>query len=256
MTVSAETVVVQSQRSDRLQGWQGRCCASVKRWAEGNGFGYELLGDELFDLVPDALREKFAGQPVVLSDLARLFLLRRALSGGASTAIWCDADLLVFRDFQPRPSRESFGRECWLQLHDGKQKRYRKIHNAWLQFSAESPVLGFYLDRALTLLETAEVPVVPQFVGPKLLTAWHNMVPFPVEERVGMLSPLAAKALLDDERKALSSLMEGHDDMLCALNLSASCEGREVDEITLDESAYAALIDGLQSGELVRRIVP
>lgn len=254
MTTSVQTVVLQSQRPDRLEGWQGECCLSVKRWAEGHGFGYELWGDEIFDFLPAALREKFSDQPVVLSDLARIYLLRETLDGGAQSAIWCDADVLVFHDFQPATVRESFGRECWLQLQDGKLKRYRKIHNAWLQYSSSSPVLDFYLDRAQSLLESVEGPVVPQFIGPKLLTAWHNMIPFTVEERIGMLSPLAANALLGNDEAMLSSLVDGHGAELCALNLSASCEGRQTDGVTLKESDYRALIDGLRSGDLAQRL--
>lgn len=243
-------LLIQSQKPERLSGWQGACCESVRRWAKGHGFSYTLLDDALFDAVPADLREKFAAQPVVLSDLARLLQMRVGLNRGYDSVIWCDADLLVFDDFEPALDTESFGRECWLQRDGANIKRYRKIHNAWMSFDKNSVVLDFYLNRAEALLRKADAPVVPQFIGPKLLTAWHNIVPFTVEERVGMLSPLAANALLTGNHAALNRLRDGHALPLCAVNLSASCEGKEIDGICLTGADYQQLIEGLLQGSL------
>lgn len=244
------TLVIQSQKPERLSGWQGACCESVQRWAKGHGFNYSLLDDALFDGVPAELREKFAGQPVVLSDLARLLQMQLALYRGYDRVIWCDADLLIFDDFEPAADPESFGRECWLQSAGAGIKSYRKIHNAWMSFDKNSVVLDFYRNRAEALLRIVEAPVVPQFIGPKLLTAWHNIVPFAVEERVGMLSPLATNALLTGNKKVLNVQRDGHALPLCAVNLSASCEGKEIDGISLAGADYQQLIEGLLRGNL------
>lgn len=250
-----ETIVLQSQRPDRLQGWQGRCCDSVQAWARRHGLAYRRCGDELFERVAEPLRQRFAAQPVVLSDLARLLWLQEVLDEGYRTAIWCDADVLLFRDFSlaPAPAADRVGRECWVQHTDGRLRSYRKVHNAWLQVGAGSAFLAFYIDRALALLHRARPPFVPQFLGPKLLTAWHNIVPFEVEERVGMLSPLAMQELLGRPSvagPALAALRSGHAQPLCALNLSASCEGREVDGVCHGSNGYNALIDGLLGGAI------
>lgn len=232
----------------------GNCCASVSRWAGEQGFDYLLEGDVLFDRIPVALRERFAAQVVVLSDLARLYWLREVLESGYDRAIWCDADVLVFEHFAPADSGDRFGRECWIQQDGNKLRRYRKIHNAWMQFSAGSPTLAFYLDRAQLLLERAESPVVPQFIGPKLLTAWHNIAPFSVEERVGMLSPLAMAELFGGGDRALQMLRDGHGEPLCALNLSASYENRESDGVMHDEQDYQRLVDELSCGAMLSRL--
>jgi hypothetical protein len=226
------------------------CCNSVERWASSHDFDYLFAGDELFARLPEALRERFADQPVVLADLARLEWLRETLAHGYARAIWCDADLLIFDDFVPNNDGDVFGRECWVQLDGKKLRSYRKIHNAWLQFQAGSSTLDFYIDRATRLLERVTPPVVPLFIGPKLLTAWHNIVAFDTEERVGMLSPLAMQGLLEGGSPALEMLIAGHEEPLCALNLSASCEGCNVDGVTHSAADYAMLVDGLSNGAL------
>ena len=241
--MSAQTVVLQSQRPDRLEGWQGRCCASVRAWAQGHGHNYHFLGDELFDLVAKPLREKFCEQPVVLSDYARLLWLREHLDAGAATVVWCDADILIFHTFTLGDYREAFGRENWLQMHERKRRRYRKIHNAWLQFRADSPVLDFYIDRARHLLEATTTPVVPQFIGPKVLTAWHNIAPFTVEERVGVMSPLALHGLLDGDLRTLGALKAGHAGEICALNLCASSENLVFDDWHVTSSHLDQAVD-------------
>jgi hypothetical protein len=229
----------------------GDCCDSVRQWARSHDFDYAREGDELFARLSPALRERFVSQPVVLADLARLLWLQEVLTRGYARAIWCDADLLIFRDFVPGLHGDVFGRECWIQRDGRKLRRYRKIHNAWLQFDAGSGTLPFYIERATFLLEQVRTPVVPQFIGPKLLSAWHNIVPFATEERVGMLSPLVMQDLLGGGTQALDMLVAGHEAPLCALNLSASCEGRDLDGVRHDSADFDALVEGLLGGALL-----
>ena len=231
----------------------GRCVASVRAWADRHGHAYRWIDDALFDAVPPDLRQRYGAQPVVLADLARLLWLQRLLDDGAAQVVWCDADLLLFRDFVLRDD-DCFGRECWVQYRDGRLRSYRKIHNAWLQFRRGSVILPFYIDRAVSLLRRAEAPVVPQFIGPKLLTAWHNITPFGVEERVGMLSPLVQAELLATPGPAVRALRSGHGAPICALNLSASYENRSADGVCHSSTDFAAVIDGLLGGGLVAHL--
>ena len=243
------TTILQSQQESALSGWQGRCCASVERWAQRHGYDYRRQGDELFERLEPRLRTRFADQPVVLSDLARLLWLAEVLEEGAGRALWIDADILIFRDLAAPLEGDYFGRECWVQSVGGRLRSYRKLHNAWLQFSAGSVILPYYIDRAQKLLAMAETPVVPQFIGPKLLTAWHNIAPFNVEERVGMLSPLAMAELLAGPAgpsPALGELCRGHAAPLAALNLCASYEGRREDGVCHSGDDFHAVIDILQ----------
>ena len=256
----SSTVVLQSHRSSSPGGWLGECCASVRRWAAARAWDYRFCDDALFERLPPALYDKLAAQPVVAADLARLYWLRDVLREGFERAIWCDADLLVFADFAPMDTDHAFGREHWLQRQGTGMRHYRKIHNAWMLFRADSAVLPFYLDRAETLLTRVRMPVVPQFVGPKLLTALHNVVGFDVEERVGMLSPLALNGLVGGDRAALERTLAGHKARPCAFNLCASYGGQIVDGVTLSDGLYEsaiatllrdglALSDGAASGD-------
>lgn len=240
-----KTAVLQSHRRDCLDGWMGRCIESVASWAQALGADYQLIHDELFDYVPAGLKSHIGHQTVVASDIARLAWLQEMLSQGYERVIWCDADLLIFRYFEPHDSSHAFGREVWVQLKDGRPRAYRKIHNAYMAFTAESPVLGFYRESAERLLAKARMPVVPQFVGPKLLTALDNLVGFAVEERVGMLSPLALQTYKNGGGDAIDLTLDGHKEKPCAFNLSASYMGKASDGVCNQTEDYHAVINAL-----------
>jgi hypothetical protein len=258
--VPSKTIILQSQRPEAVQGWQGRCCASVAAWAERQGFAYRFEGDELLARVPSSLRSRFVDQAVVLADLARLLWLREVLEEGFNRAVWVDADILLFRDFDLPAGGDHVGREVWVQRAGGGLRTFRKVHNAWLQIARDSVWLPFYINRASALLERVTPPVVPQFIGPKLLTAWHNIAAFNVEERVGMCSPLTMKDLLvhargphrDGPGSAVQRLRRGHRAALCGLNLCASYENRREDGVCHGNGDYEDLIEALLSGRLDR----
>jgi hypothetical protein len=239
------TIVLQSQRPGPLPDWQRLCCDSVRAWARARNFEYRFCGDELFNRITPALREKFRAQPVVIADLARLIWLRESLQSGFERAIWCDADLLVFRDFAPEAIAHAFGREIWVQGRDDGVHAYRRIHNAFLLFEAGSSLLPFYIDSAVSMLQRVKAPVVPQFIGPKLLSALHTLLGFNIEERVGMLSPLAMRDVLAGGGPAADELVAGHEVPLCAVNLCASYVGRDSDGVLHDDSDYLAAAEAL-----------
>jgi hypothetical protein len=225
----------------------------VRAWAKAQGFDYQFCGDELFRRLPPALRAKLQAQPVVATDLARLLWLRDCLQSGYDRALWCDADVLIFRQFDLPSVDHAFGREVWVQARGEGQHSYRRIHNAWLQFDVGGAILPFYIDRALDMLQRVRMPVVPQFIGPKLLSALHNIVNFNVEERVGMLSPLAMRDVLCGAGEAVAELRQGHGEPLCALNLCASYVNRHSDGVCHDDADYLRatellLADGLAAG--------
>jgi hypothetical protein len=187
------------------------------------------MGDELLQLVADPLRGKLSVQPIVIvTDLARLYALESALAEGFDQAVWIDADVLVID-----PSRlclpvggALFGREVWIQVgskDDEKRLRvYRKIHNAFMAFLADDPVLPFYRYSAERILERYEGPMVAQLVGPKLLTLLHNAIGFDVVEEAGMLSPAVALDLLDGGGRALDRFVAESRVPPAAINLCGS----------------------------------
>ena len=123
--------VIQSHRTPLPGAWYRRCVDSVRSWCDANAFAHLMLDDEFFAALPRDLYEKTLNQPVVASDVARLYALRRALAGGFDTAVWFDADTLIFDpDNLHLPAAEfAFGREVWIQVEpSGKLKCYKKIH--------------------------------------------------------------------------------------------------------------------------------
>jgi hypothetical protein len=258
-----KTIVVQSHRSRSLNEWIERCQNSVRAWADFHYFDYRFFGDDLFGYLPspEVLRRY---NTIIASDLARLRCLR-ALLADYERVIWCDADWFVMdiARFQPWQSSYAVGREIWIdQTHTGQLKAFKKVHNAYLQFERDNTFLDFYIETAEKFLQQNIGGVPNQFIGPKLLTALHNVVGLPVHEQAGMLSPLVAFALL--RREGLLSQAEyeglsGHAfgrvislyqqrsvQTSRAVNMSASC----IEAAGLDSAQILMLCDVLSGGGL------
>lgn len=238
------TLVIQSQRSPLPYRWMESCLHSVREWCAKNGYEYRFMGDELFDLLPEPLREKTRCRTVIASDLARLLALQDALNTGYQRVVWMDSDFLVFNpsEFSLPGQPYALGREVWVQ-HDrnGRLKSYKKIHNAFLTFAQGNNFLDFYADTAQRLLTLNAGPMPPQFIGPKLLTALHNVVRLPVLETAGMLSPMVIKDMLDGEGPALDLFIRHSPEPVAAANLCvSSCEKGEISEREMER-----LIDSL-----------
>jgi len=239
-----DTLVIQSHRSPLPYSWIARCLESVRKWAELNHYQYQFMGDELFDLLPEAFAEKRLQQPVMFSDLARLLCLKQALDDGCQRVVWLDADFLIFKPstFVVPDEPYAVGREVWVQ-HDkrGKLKIYKKVHNAFLAFCQGNHFLDFYIETATRLLSQNTGNVPPHFIGPKLLTALHNVASLPVMESAGMLSPLVIKDLIQGKGAALDQFVGASPQPIAGANLCiSSCQRNE-----LSEDEISKLIDQL-----------
>lgn len=205
--------------------WIQSCLDSVRDWAERNQFDYRFIGDDLFNSVADDLLEKTIRQPVVATDLARLYELQNGLRQAYKTVVWCDADFLVFdpEQFVLPETNYALGREVWIQGRSDRQlKAYKKVHNAFLMFRSGNSFLDFYAETAERLLRLNAGPMPPQFIGPKLLTALHNIVICPVLESAGMLSPLVIKDFLNGGGPALDLFRQKSIAAIYAANLCGS----------------------------------
>ena len=191
-------LVIQSHRQPLPWRWLERCLGSVRSWAEESGFDYRFVDDTLFQTLPPDLRHKTLKQPVVASDLARLLAIDEALAAGYDAVIWMDADSLVIdpRRLQIPDVAYALGREIWVQTEGGGYRARVKVHNAFLLFRAGNPFLDFYIHAADRIIRRHDGPMVPQLVGPKLLTALHNIIACPVVEEAAMLSPAVVGDLL------------------------------------------------------------
>ncbi len=234
----SDVLVIQSHRSPLTRPWIARCLETVRGWCATNGYEYRFVGDELFDQVPVPLLEKTRQQPVIATDLARLLLLQDALHSGYETVVWMDADFLIFdpADFHLPDAPCALGREVWVQ-HDrqGQLKAYKKVHNAFLMFRKGNSFLAFYADTAQRLLAENQGTVPPQFIGPKLLTALHNVARLSVMESAGMLSPMVIKSVLAGDGPALGLFARQSPQPIAAANLCiSSCEKEDVTDAEME----------------------
>ncbi|MDH5634056.1 MAG: hypothetical protein OEZ10_13870 [Gammaproteobacteria bacterium] len=242
----SDTLVIQSHRSPLPYSWLEQCIVSVRRWAESGHHEYRFVGDELFEVLPDDIRQLASSRPVMASDLARLLLLRDGLASGYQTVIWLDADFLIFDPSRFVLPDDSFavGREVWVDHdHSGKLKAWTKVHNALLMFCRDNSFLDFYIDTAKRFLGHGTSKVPPQFIGPKLLTALHNVAGFPVMEIAGMLSPMVARDILAGGGVALDLFRKKSPVPIAGANLCcSSCDSGE-----LTDTESSELVDCLVS---------
>ncbi len=224
------TLVIQSHRSPLPFSWLKPCLDSVKGWAQANHYDYRFVGDELFNQVDQSLRAKIHDQVVVGSDLARLKSLQQGLLDGYRCVVWCDADFLIFKseNFVLPEVDFALGREVWVQSNgQGKLRSYVKVHNAFLMFRCGNHFLDFYADTAERLLHLNQGGMPPQFIGPKLLTALHNIARCPVMETAAMLSPPVMRDLLAGTGDALELFRDKSPLAPAGANLSSSLTKRE-----------------------------
>ena len=87
-------MLVFQSHSVKTPSWILRCTASVRAWADRNGYAYRLLGNELFEGIPAAISLK-AQSMLPLADMGRLLWAERLLKEW-DCVIWIDADVLVF----------------------------------------------------------------------------------------------------------------------------------------------------------------
>ena len=231
-----KTVVLQSAPLDR-PAWVNDCMAGVAHWAENNRFAYAYYGDELFDALPAWYRQKLEGRGPILADLARLIHARSALQEGYEAVIWCDSDTLVIDPaWQPKtPPHSIFGHELWLQRgKSGRLEIRRQPHNAYLMFTATSPVLDFLIHAVESIIHRADPEhIAPQMVGPKLLKALNTFADFDLEHAAGAMSPELLDALLTDKSEITNYFKAVQTSPPKLMNLCASLVGS--DELDIEK---------------------
>ena len=252
-----KTVVFQSFRSTAVPYWVETCLGTVRHWAEMRGYDYRFFGDRIFQRVPVWVLQKAGNHRQISTDLARLLLAKDLLAEGYERVIWLDADVLIFtpQNFVITDgSGFAFGREIWVQFasrgdHDQRKlKAYRNVHNALSVYCQGNSFLGFYIDSCLKILERATGPLVPQVIGPKFLTALHNIIGFELIDAIGMASPLVIKDLANGGGQAWDRLMEASPSTPSGLNLCTSLTGQNIDDVYLTdqlvEEACKRLLEG------------
>lgn len=186
--------------------WIQRCLQSVQQWAQHHGHSYKFIEDELFDFLPDELRSKcLPKHRLIATDIARLRWCEQQLADGADAVLWLDADTLVLDvSWQPPDCDYAVGREVWVQPKGKGWRSYVKVHNAALLFRHGNAFLPYYRQAAEQIVRAhSGRHMVPHLVGPKLLTALHNIAAHPVMEEAALLSPWVIQDWLGNGGPAL-----------------------------------------------------
>ena len=259
---TASTLVIQSFKGGEIPVWLKACLDSVRLWANKAGFDYQFVDDEIFDLLPKNYRQIADKRVPILTDLGRLLLIRRAISGAYSKAIWVDADVLVFDPALlsiPSDIGHAFCREIWVQNDPNKKgsfRVYRNVHNAVCLFERGDSFLNFYI-YACERIVTASRGLVPnQIVGTKFLTALHNIVAFPLINSIGMLSPVVLRDVALGGGAAMDCLIQELPDPLAAVNLCMSLAGGISGGEELSDQRMELICDHLMSQGLPAKSAP
>jgi hypothetical protein len=242
------TVVLQSHRRDGLPSWIERCTESARGWAAERGYAYERLDDALFAPVPAWYRDKVGGEPVRMSDLARLLQARRLLESH-ERVVWVDADVMVFdpeRFTIEAPSGYAFCRETWLAVAtDGRVLCSQRVNNAVAVFARGNAFLDFYIHACERVVGRAGGPVGKLDVGTRLLTHLHQAMPLPLLGSVALLSPPVLRDLAEGGGPLVRLYRDRFVGPARAINLCASLRGQEIGGVRMDDGLFEAAIDRL-----------
>jgi len=213
--------------------WVNRCMTSVADWSQRRGYHYHCIGDELFEWVTPELRAKLHDRRPILADLARLRWIEAELAVRGGLVVWIDADTLVVDPDWCVPDSEHtfFGEECWVQpTAEGAWRAYQSPHNAFMGFTAASPVLGFLAYLSESIIERADAAhIAPQMVGPKLLKVLNNLAQFTLVPEAGAVSPELLTEWVGDAGPATACYEQATRPPLALVNLCSS--------LTLSEEA-------------------
>ncbi|MDA9711045.1 hypothetical protein N9U42_01615 [Luminiphilus sp.] len=219
-------ITILQSAADARPDWVSRCMASVADWCQQQGYAYQMIGDELFDWVTTDLRAKLHDRRPILADLARLRWIEAELSAGDGLVVWIDADTLVLDKAWrvPASAHTVFGEECWVQpTAEGSWRAYQSPHNAFMGFSAASPVLGFLAYLSESIIERADAAqIAPQMVGPKLLKALNNLAQFTLVPEAGAVSPDLLAEWVGDNGPATACYEQAARPSLALANLCSS----------------------------------
>lgn len=247
----ADTIVIQSRPPGEPSDALERACQSVEDWARVSGFAYQMIGDEIFEMIPPWVLDVAGQRKQMAVDIGRLKWTQTLLDQNWAKVIWLDADALIFNPaamVTDVAEGFAFGREYWVQPGKTRNtlKTYKNVHNAFMIFTAQGRwALDFYHEAALRILKSAGPTTPPQLVGPKLLTALNNVVQFPLVDCVGMASPLVLADLASGGGDALDALTGAHENNIAGLNLCTSLVGTRVDGVDIDDALLSAVVDQL-----------
>jgi len=216
---------VQSYRRHDVPAWIAHCMESVRAWALQRGHDYRLVGDEAFDLCGPEYLAQVGANVRAITNLARLELVRAAHGDGYDSAVWVDADVLVFKPGTwsvDEVDRYAFARETWVGLApNGNGRAFSAVNNSVFVCRRGEPDLEFLIDATRHVASHRRIADNYQ-VGGDLIKGLRVSLAFETLPTVGMFSSFSVLALARgaDEIVALQARLHGGP--IYAANLCAS----------------------------------
>jgi hypothetical protein len=252
MTDGCRTIVVQSFRRHDVPEWITRCVTSVQSWAALSDFQYKMMGDEFLTFVPDWYRQKAGRYTTVVTDLARLVLVRECLKTGSDRVIWVDADVVVFNPFILKIDPDlsyGYSREVWIEKkqHTGLIA-VRKVNNSACLFCNDDislTHLNEYIGACQSIVAGLTALKDHTEVGTKFLTSRDGERSLPILRGFGLFSPTILRALLDSDVEVLHRFLELQGDPLCAANLCNFLRAKRKDAPGIADETYLRVLDKL-----------
>ena len=229
-----KTLVIQSYRAANVPVWIECCLQSVRAWAAAQGFDYQLIGDEAFQVCGEDYLASVGDNIRSITNLARLVLVRQAHDVGYDRAMWIDADVFVFAPEELRidlDSRYAFARETWLARVDDTQWRaFAGVNNSLFVCMAGEPDLDFLISATRHIALHRRIHSNYQ-VGGEIIKGLRASLDYQVLDNVGMFSDDVVGALAHHEAEVLRFQARFHGSPIYAANLCASANyGRRLSE--------------------------
>ena len=242
------TLIYQSYRTHNVPLWISRCLQSVQSWSRDNGYEYRFIDDTLFEYAPDWYRQKVQNNVQLVSDLSRLLLARKFLQEGFQRVIWIDADMLIFKpeSFQIEATTgASFCREIWVDADkEGTIIHQKKINNSVSVFHQQAPLLDFYIEACLKIVETSD-KITPVLVGTAFLTELNKIYPLSLLRNVGIISPALVCDILSCQNDFIDKYQEWHGSPVYAANLCGSMDNKTFNGVKINENAMEKVVEKL-----------
>ncbi|HEY8244705.1 MAG TPA: hypothetical protein VII68_14665 [Casimicrobiaceae bacterium] len=243
------TLVFQSYRAVDVPPALERAMASVREWARPRDHDYERIDDRFFDVLPAWYRQRVGDHKLVLANLARLLVAKRALDDGYDRAIWVDADVVVYAPdaFDVLPDRGfALARETWVERRGFDLVAEFKVNNAVCAFDRGNPFLDYAIFAHEALVRDRPERVYRFGTSTAMLTRLHMASPLPLLDDVAVLTPAMLHELAaTGDGPALRELVRRHGTPMHAANLGWSLAGVPHNGIVATPAHYEAAVERL-----------
>lgn len=216
---------------------------TVRAWADGKGYDYRVLGDELFLGIPEPVARKVESK-LPLTDIGRLLWTRRFLAErDHDCVIWVDSDVLVFdpANFKIDVSKpELVCREISVLTKDGGTVVERSYNPTVLSFRNGSALLPRWIAACEGLAQ--RLPKLPnEAFGRPLLEALAKTQPLRCVESVAHNTLDITSDIIKGRRQNIRRLVQKAKEPFGAANLSGHFP---LEEDVFDEVVERLIADG------------